>query len=407
MNILVLGSGAAGSIAAKILAGFNNIAKIIVGDINEKNAKKFLVPDPKIEFKIIDAAKKEEVLEILKGCCLLINAASPDFNKSLLKIALEAGVNYQDLASIWDNAVIEQFEYDDAFKEKGLVALINASATPGVSNLIVGELASGLKQIEYIKIRLLEDVSAKVPFTAWSKEVAFDEFTTPPLVWENEQFVTRDNFAEEEVFNFPEHFINTRCYLIAQEDIGTIPRFIKSKYIDIKAGGGEIEFARTLFQLGLMKKRQIKVGDVMVSPFQFMVRVWPDVPALEEMKKLVDDKKVFNAHFWAAVEVLGTEVVKTENLVSKEALTSQKKKTLRSYILFPNQVEINKIYPGANYVSYAAGLCAAIFAQKIPTLIRKGVYSPEILDPKDRDSIIDSLKKNGVKIEIEEVKKQA
>ena len=84
MNILVLGSGAAGSIAAKILAGFNNIAKIIVGDINEKNAKKFLVPDPKIEFKIIDAAKKEEVLEILSDLVSQHGYWEP--NKRMLKV---------------------------------------------------------------------------------------------------------------------------------------------------------------------------------------------------------------------------------------------------------------------------------------------------------------------------------
>ncbi len=65
MNILILGSGATGSITAKILAGFENIKKVIVGDINENNAKKFLIPDPKIDFKIIDATKKEDVLKML------------------------------------------------------------------------------------------------------------------------------------------------------------------------------------------------------------------------------------------------------------------------------------------------------------------------------------------------------
>lgn len=406
MNVLILGSGATGSIIAKILADFEVVEKVYIGDINDRNAKGFLISHPKIIFKVLDATKKEEVKDALKGCVLLINAASPDFNKDLIKIALEAGVNYQDLASLWNEAVIEQFEFNEAFKERGLVALINASASPGVSNLIVGELCSGLRQIEYIKIRLLEDVSARVPFTAWSKEIAFDELKSPPYVLEDEKFVVRDNFGEEEVFDFPEPFINQKCYLVAQEDIGMLPHFIKTKYADVKIGGSEIEFMRTLFQLGLMKTHPIKVGDVMVSPYQFMTRVWPDVPSLEEMKKLVEDQKVYDAHFWASVEVSGTEVIKMENLISKEISTSQKKKTLRAHILFPSQLEINKIYPGANYVSYAAGLCAAIFAGIIPTLDKKGVYSPEAIEAKDRDSLIKTFQKAGVKIEITEVKKQ-
>jgi len=405
MNVLILGSGAAGSVMAKILAGFKGIEIIYLTDISEKAAKKFLSPDPKITFKILDATVKSDVLNALKGCQLLVNAAMPQFNKQLLETAVQAGINYQDMTSLWDDAIVEQFEHNDAFKEKGLVGLINASATPGVSNLVVAELASGLKQIEYIKIRLLEDVSATVPLTAWSKERTFDEFSAIPYVWENEQFNEKENFAEEEIYNFPEPHVDEKFYMVAQEDVGTLPHYFKSKYIDIKAGGSEVEFARTLFQLGLMKKRPLKVGDAMVSPYQFMVKVWPDVPSLEEMKKLVDAGKVIDAHFWASVEVSGTEVIKVENLVTKESTTHQKKKTLRAYILFPSQIEINKMYPGANYVSYAAGLSAAIFALSIPNLSKKGVYPPEALEIKERSAVLDLLKKNGVTIDIVEVKK--
>ena len=67
---------------------------------------------------------------------------------------------------------------------------------------------------------------------------------------------------------------------------------------------------------------------------------------------------------------------------------------------------INKIYPGANYVSYAAGLSAAIFAEAIPSLSKKGVYPPEGMELKDCDAIIGKLRKSGVKIEIGDVKMQ-
>lgn len=409
MKVCVVGSGATGSVTAKIMAGFPDSDHIIVGDINEKNAKKFLVPDPKIEFRILDASKRDELVKLIEGSGILINAASPNLNKLLMETALEAGANYLDMASSGEGVSIETtqpFSYDERFKEKGLVALLNASAAPGVTNLMAGELASGLKQVEYVKIRLLEDVRADVPLTAWSKEVAFDEFTALPYVWDGEKFVTKDNFDDEEVFDFPAPFINSTCYMVAQEDVATLPRYIKTKYADIKLGGSEIEFARTLFQLGLMKKRPIKVGELMVSPYQFLVKVWPEVPGIEETKKLVESEKLRNAHFWASVEVAGKETTRVENLASKEATTYQKKRTLRAYILFPNQVEINKVYPGANYVSYAAGLSAAHFAALMPTLARKGVYPPEAMEPKDRDMMIERLRKSGVAIEIGDVKLQ-
>lgn len=400
MKILILGGGATGSITAKILADFDNVQKVYIGDINDKNAKKFLVSHPKIVFKILDATKKDDVKAVLKDCVLLINAASPNFNKDLMKIALEAGVHYQDFASFWDKAVIEQLEHDVAFKEKGLVALINASATPGVSNLLVGELCSGLKHIEYIKIRILENTNDSIPFTAWSKETVFDEFVCSPYILKNGKFIAKENFGEEEFYDFPKPFNKQRCYLVAQEDIGTIPHFIKTKYADIKIGGNDVEFMKTLFQLGLLKTRLVKMGNALISPYQFMVRVWPDVPSLHEMKKLVDSKKIIDANLWVSIDVAGVETIKVENPETKEVSSTHKKKTIRANILFPSQSEINKVYPGANYISYSAGLSAAIFAASIPTLERKGVYSAEAIGDKNRDSLIKSFKKAGVKIEI-------
>lgn len=404
MNILILGGGATGSIVAKVLADRKNVGKIIIGDINKKNVDKFLVPHPKIEFKLTDATNEASVLEAAGDAALIINAASPDFNETIMKIALKGGKHYQDFASVWDSAVIEQFKYDEEFAARGLTGLINASATPGVSNLIVGEIASGLTNIEYIKIRLLEDVSADMPFTAWSKEVAFDEFNSPPYIWNGKEFEKMDNFSEEECFDFPEPFLDQKCYLVAQEDIGTLPRYFKAKRIDIKIGGSEAEFVRTLYQLGLLKNRPIKVGDAMVSPYQFMVKVWPDVPSTEEMKEIIESGKIHNARFWAAIEVAGTEKIKIENMATKETETQTKKKVYRADILFPDQTEVNKVYPGGNYVSYAAGLTAAIFAEYIPNLGRKGVYAPEAMEVADRSKLISEFKKAGVKIDIREIK---
>jgi len=105
-----------------------------------------------------------------------------------MKIALEAGANYQDFASDWGDGGVEQLKYQKEFKEKNLIALVNASASPGVTNLVARELSSGLKRIEYVKVRLLEDVSSEVPFTAWSKAILFDEIWNKPLVWEFDRF---------------------------------------------------------------------------------------------------------------------------------------------------------------------------------------------------------------------------
>jgi len=388
MKILIIGAGATGSIVAKLLAGRAEIEQITIGDIDANKAKKFITPDPKITFKLLDARDKKAVFEAAKGIYLLINASLPDFNEDLMEICLEAGVNYQDFASDWSDMNVEQLKYHDQFKAKGLKALINSSASPGVSSLIAKELSIGLKRIEYIKIRLLEDISSDVPFTAWSKETLFDQVCNKPIVWEFDKLVEKGNFSEEEIFDFPEPFLNRKCYLLPQEDVGTIPRYIKTKYVDLKVGGSEIDFARTLFKLGLLKKNPVKIGEISVVPYDFLLKIWPDILSPDNMKKLVASGKLHNAHFWISVEEKG--------------IRDKKKIVEKAYVLFPNQLEVNKLYPGANHISYAAGLSAAIFASALPKIKESGVFPPEALSDEVRAYLIEEFRKNNIKIEISE-----
>lgn len=389
MKILIIGGGATGSVLAHFLSLEKEVETIVCGDINIRKARRFLPNHPKITLQPIDATQKDKVALLAKGFDLLINASLSQFNKTLLDAAQEAGANYQDLASKWDNAKVEQLDFNDKFKVKNLIGLINASASPGVTNLVAKFLISKFDRVDSIKVRLLENVSSDAPFTAWSKEIAFDEATQTPYTWDKNHFIEKDNFGEEELFSFPEPFTNRKCYLISQEEVGTLPLYTKAKYVDLKIGGSEIEFVYTLFKLGLLKKKLVRIGNALISPYELVTKVWPDVPSPQEMKKIAASGKLRDAHFWASIVETG--------------ISDKKKKTWRADILFPNQAEINKLLPGANYISYAAGLSAATFALSIPTLKEKGVYPPEALDAEICATLYEKLKKSGIKIEISEI----
>ncbi|MBI4119341.1 MAG: saccharopine dehydrogenase NADP-binding domain-containing protein [Parcubacteria group bacterium] len=401
MKVFIVGGGATGWVIAHFLSQAKEIEAISCGDINVKKAKRFLPANPKITLQTLDAAQKDKVANAIKGYDLLINASLPKLNKILLEACLEAGVNYQDLASEWNETKIEQLDYDGKFKEKNLTGLINASASPGVTNLAAKILAAKLDRVDAVRVRLLENVSSDIPFTAWSKETTFDEATYQPYVWDRGKFVKKDNFADEELFNFPEPFTNRKCYLIAQEEVGTLPLYIKTRYTDLKAAGSEIEFVHTLYKLGLLKKHLVRIGNALVSPYEFMVKAWPDVPTPEEMKKIAASGKLRDAHFWATVLVSGSVNVEKREAEKPE----RKKKEFRADILFPAQSEVSKLLPGANYISYAAGLTAAAFARDIPAMAQKGIYPPEAIDTEECSALAEKFKKAGVKIEIAEVEK--
>ena len=384
MKILIIGAGATGSIMAKLLAQEKEVEQIICGDIDLKRARKFIVPDPKITFKILDASKKDDVAALAKGMDLVVNASRRDFNKTIMEAALEDGINYQNL-DVGEKGADEELAFDGKFKEKNIVGLISAAASPGITNLMAGELASKLKRVEYIKIRILEDVSSDVPFTPWSKEIALDEFSRKPWIFENGEWKTQNSFSGEEIYNFPEPFMNEKCWLVDQEEAETIPLYIKTRNVDVKIGGSEMRSARMFYKLGFMKNKPVKIGNVEVAPYDVLLKIWPDVPGLNAMKKLTESGSLHNAHFWAVVEAKGYR-------------DGGRKKVMKAIVQFPPQADVNKLYPGANHVSYAAGLTAAIFARHIPKMEKKGVFPPEALEKKARDSVIGELERNKVKI---------
>jgi len=118
MKVLIIGGGATGSILAHFLSLEKEIEAVVCGDINTRKAKRFLPNHPKITLQQIDATQKDKVALLAKGFDLLINASLSQFNKFLMDAALEAGTNYQDLASKWDNAKVEQLDFNDKFKNR-------------------------------------------------------------------------------------------------------------------------------------------------------------------------------------------------------------------------------------------------------------------------------------------------
>lgn len=384
MKVFIVGAGGTGSIIAHLLANHASVEAVTVGDMDAQRARKFILPNPKIHFKIINARHTHELAKELVGFDLVINSSMAALNEYVMKAALEAGVNYQDLDSVYKDSEVDQIRFHEQFKAKNITGLFNAAASPGMTNLLAGEITDQLKRIDFVNFRLLEDVQSDIPFTAWSKAIAFEEIYDKPYVWELGKYVERDNFSGEEVFDFPGPFANTRCYLIDQDEIGTIPRYIKTRRADLKIGGTEIELAHTIFKLGLLRKSHVRIGNALITPYEFTLKIWPDVPSLKDMQKMVESGKLRNAHFWASVITKG-------QLADKKVLR-------KATIQFPSQSEVNKLYPGATYVSYAA----AVSALHSKNIREKGVFPPEALSVAERSPIIEDLRKYGVKITIEE-----
>ena len=148
-NVLVIGAGGVGSVAVHKMASLPEVFSSITLASRrisscEKIAKsvneRFGV---QIESFEVDADDVEQVVSLLNRVKpdLLVNLALPYQDLVLMDACLKVGVHYLDTANYEpkDQAKFEyrwQWEYQERFKDAGLMALLGSGFDPGVTNVL-------------------------------------------------------------------------------------------------------------------------------------------------------------------------------------------------------------------------------------------------------------------------------
>lgn len=384
MKILLIGTGAVGSVLSRYLSRDNEVSEIICASKDTKCAKEFIdTGDKKIKLVSLNASNIEEIVSRAKGVNLIINASLPRFNENILEAALQVGTHYQDLASeLADLKTAEQLKFHKRFQRAGLVALINTGVAPGITNLLAREAADKLDEVDEIHFRCIEEQRASEFIFAWSAETTLDDLTAPPLVYRSGKFVLTKPFKNPEEYEFPQPFGKRRAFSIYGDEVATIPLFIKVKNVDFKSSGADIEFSKALSRLGLFNKEPVVVEGKKIVPLEFFKKIAPKVPSPKKMKQLIKSGIIENAVFALVIEADGKE----QNQSIK----------IKMSVSFPDLKEIHKTFPGATYISYPAGTAAYSFSKIIPQMKSRGVFPPEALDDRMRKIVMLTLESKGI-----------
>ncbi len=384
MNILVVGAGAVSSVILKYLSKDKKVSEIVCGYRNIKRAKEFVnIKNHKIKLEKLDASNLSSIVKIAKNVDLIINASLPDFNEKIMKAALKVGTNYQDLCSLLlDFKNPEQLKFNKQFQKEKIIGLINTGISPGVTNLLAREAADKLDVVYEIKIRAIEDQSSSRFIFSWSPKNVFDEFATPPLIYKNNKFKFAKPFGDIEEYKFPYPFGNRYVFNIYGDEVSTIPFHIKTRNINFKAGGKDIEILEYFYELGLFNRKPLLFHKQKIIPLEFFSNIIPSVPSPREMTKLLKNGVIKNAVFTSIVEVIGKR--------------ADKKIKIKYIAKYPDLRKISKIFSGATYISYPAGMAAIAFCKVIPKIDTYGVFPPEAIGFKIRKDILTDLKNKGI-----------
>jgi saccharopine dehydrogenase (NAD+, L-lysine-forming) len=388
-KVLIIGAGGVGGVVthkcAQVPEVFSDI--LLASRTLEKCdriASEVLRP---IETAKVDADHPQEVAELIRkfNPDLVINVALPYQDLSIMDACLETKVNYLDTANYEpiDEAKFcykWQWDYQDRFKEKGIMALLGCGFDPGVTNIFCAYLKKHyFDEIHTIDIMDCNAGSHGHPFaTNFNPEINIREITQRGKFWEEGNWVETDPLSVHETFDFPE--IGPReMYLMYHEELESLVKNIKGlKRIRFWMTFGEeyLTHLRVLENVGMTRIDEVDFGGQKIVPLKFLKAVLPEPSSLGE-----------------------NYTGKTNIGCMAEGIKDGKKKKVYIY----NVCDHAECYREVNSqaISYTTGVPAMIGAMMIlqDTWKGTGVFNVEEFDP---DPFMEKLNIHGLPWVVEE-----
>jgi saccharopine dehydrogenase (NAD+, L-lysine forming) len=376
MRIFVLGAGATGSLLAQLLERQGHT--VWCGDRDPARARRFLGNRSTVPVTAVNARNLRGIIRAARGSQLIINASASVFNLIVMRAALHLRAHYLDLSSHLTRNPFkaEQFTLAKRFADKNRVAVINAGAAPGLTNLLVKRAAESMDEVDSVHIRLYESSESRDPISQWSPEVSFDEAISHPRVYREGKFRKMKRFAEPEKFRFPAPIGAATVVLAAQDEVAMLPHNIPMRNMDVKIGGNEFDRLRRWYKQGKLTKSRGLVRER-----------FPQTASPRAIAKLIRRGVLLNARF---------DAVSLVNGIKREAKEAHRI-LVRSVCLFPTLYQIRRQGLFTTPVAYGTAYVAAQFVKFFPRET-PGVFAPEMLPPETRRAIIAGARASGIQI---------
>ena len=372
MRIFVLGSGATGSLIAQLLVRQGH--QVTCGDRDPQRARRFLGKNSRVPIEAVNARNLWSIVKAARGCHLVVNAGPAFLNKIVLRAALRLRAHYLDMASHQANNPFhaEQMRFHKQFLAKNRAAVINAGVAPGLTNLLVARSADLLDALDTVQIRLYESTGSDEPVSQWSSDAAFDEAVSRPPVYRGGRFHVGKRFGERERFRFARPVGVAGVVLAAQDEVVTLPRFLKLRELDVKIGGNDFERLRRLYRQGKLRK----------SSGPGAAR-FPQTSTPRQLEKLLSRGALYHARFAAAVVAHGRK--------------DERHAMVRFDAAFPTLHQIRRREVYTSPIAWATAHMAALFVKHFPRGL-PGVHPPEALPAKTRQAILSGASAYGIHV---------
>lgn len=333
---------------------------------------------PRARAKRLDARDPQALRDAMRGRGIVVNASLPRFNRAIMAAALDEGLHYIDLAM----DVSDPFGESDAWRERGLTAILGMGEDPGLSNLLARRAANGMDRVDSIRVRDGDTASSPdFPFVAlFSPETFVEETLTSSKIWQDGRYETVPPFGAPETFDFPSPLGGLTVYSVDHEEVDTLPRFIGKgvRYVDFKLALDE-STVRTL--------QRVQDEGLLESGASGGVRLRSSFVA--SLPRPADLAGRVDGYAALVVEVRGSRDGRAVTHVLSTVLGHR---------------EASERY-GATGTAYLTGTPAAVAAVLLArqAIRERGILAPECLDP---EPFFPLLRERGIEIR-EEIREGA
>jgi saccharopine dehydrogenase-like NADP-dependent oxidoreductase len=376
MDVLIVGVGSVGSVIAQYLQQDSSITSLTLADKEISRARDIAAKRAKTRVKVvkIDASNPKELERLMKGKDVVVNSGHYRFNEPLMRLCLQLGIAYVDLAS---SKMMEQLSLDGAFRKANTLGVVGMGEDPGLSNIYARYAADKLTTVKEIKVRDGEFSVSKlrgfVPL--FSPEIFFEEVLMDAVIFTGGKVKHLPPMSERETYDFPPPMGKQTVYALEHEEVQTLPYYIKKgvQYVDFKLALSD-EFVNNVIllkQLGLLSTKPVNVKGVRVRPFDVFIATLP-IP--------VSVASALSGHAGISIEVSGTSRGKNIKYTLSTQMSHQE-----AYKRFKS-----------NATSFLTGIVPAVYVSTFAKgkIKQKGVIPAEMLDA---DMMLSELTRAGVR----------
>ena len=374
-TVLVIGAGGVSHVTIHKMASVSiTFNKIVLASrtIDKCEAIKKSVKNKynvDIEIVSLDADNINETISVIKkyNPFVVVNLALPYQDLNIMEACLSTNTHYLDTANYEpkDDANFEykwQWDFQQKFKKKGIMALLGSGFDPGVTNVFTAHTKKHyLDNIEFLDILDCNDGDHGHPFaTNFNPEINIREVTSDSKHWENNEWKIGPALKNKVSFDFPE-IGSKNMYLMYHEELESLVKHfpeIKRARFWMTFGDNYLKHLEVLENIGMTSIKPINFNGTEIVPLQFLKSILPDPGSLGSRTK--------------GKTCIGTIITGTKNNIEK---------TFYTYNICDHEKSFEEV--GSQAISYTTGVPAMIGTMLMleKRWLQPGVWNMEQFNP--------------------------